>query len=556
MSALIDTLGDGPGQLVVPAHHGLVLPSFVSEGWTDIDFTDLFAGAGGSSIGLVAAGLNTKLAANHWKRAIETHATNFPNAEHLIADVSNYDFRRLPRTKVLWASPSCVWHSPGGGHKNEDQIRAELDASFDDYVPNEAAERSRATAFDVIRAAEVHAYKVIIVENVIEFATKWKLFNWWKSGLENLGYTVQLISVSSAHIGSEDNDPAAQWRDRFYGYCTAAGVPVPDVSPRPSAWCPDCDEAVAAVQSWRRPNLPKVGKYRQQYDYRCPNAHCGYSIIEPYVRPAASIIDWHDLGTRIGDREAQGKRPLVPATMRRIQTGIDTFAVPTMLNVNHGAARSNDWDGRAYPADAAPVPARTTKTGDGLACSTEQPMRTRTTRDIEGVCTPEPFITMLRNHADATGMNEPLATLATARHHGVTVPPGAFISKHHGGLDYAAIGHMNKDVADPMPGLVARPNMSLVIPYRKGRTKTTGEPLLTQTTDESAGLATSAATAAIDINDCHFRMLKPRESARAQRIPDTYKLTGNQGEQQMQAGNAVSSNVSQWLGGITVLVLS
>ena len=351
------------------------------------------------------------------------------------------------------------------------------------------------------------------------------------------------------------------------------GVPIPDVSPRPTAWCGACDEVVAAVQSWRRPNQRKVGKYRQQYDYRCPNARCRYSLVEPFVLPAASIIDWTDLGSRIGDREANGKRPLVAATMRRIQSGLDMFAEPTMLNVNHGIGE----DGRPYPAAASPVPARTTKTGDGLACppmlvpagggwneiasSLENPMRTRTTRDIEGVCTPaalpEPFITMLRNHAEATGINEPLATLATARHHGVTVPPhaavaGAFISKHHGGLDYAAIEHMNKTVGDPLPGLVAKPNMSLVIPYRKGRVTTTEDPIHTQATIESAGLATPA----IDINDCHFRMVKPRESARAQRFPDNYRLTGNQGEQQLQAGNAVSSNVSQWLGAITVQVLS
>jgi DNA (cytosine-5)-methyltransferase 1 len=114
------------------------------------------------------------------------------------------------------------------------------------------------------------------------------------------------------------------------------------------------------------------------------------------VLPAASIIDWTDLGSRIGDREAEGKRPLVPATMRRIQVGLDMFAEPTMLNVNHGV----DEDGRPYPAAAGPFPARTTKTGDGLACppmlvpagggwndtatSVERPMRTRTTRDIEG----------------------------------------------------------------------------------------------------------------------------------------------------------------------------
>jgi DNA (cytosine-5)-methyltransferase 1 len=46
-------------------------------------------------------------------------------------------------------------------------------------------------------AAEVHRYKVIIVENVVEFATRWELCDWWIAGLLNLCYTVQLISVSS-----------------------------------------------------------------------------------------------------------------------------------------------------------------------------------------------------------------------------------------------------------------------------------------------------------------------------------------------------------------------
>ena len=101
---------------------------------------------------------------------------------------------------------------------------------------------------------------------------------------------------------------------------------------------------------------------------------------------------------------------------------------------------------------------------------------------------------MLRNHAEATSADEPLATMATARHHGVTVPPGAFIQKHHGGLNYQAIGHMTKDVAEPFAGVVARTNLSLVIPYRKAKTKTTDEPLLTQATVEGAGLASAPIT--------------------------------------------------------------
>ena len=56
-----------------------------------LTYTDIFCGAGGSSAGLRGAGLELRLAANHWARAIETHSANFVDADHLhlVADVSN-----------------------------------------------------------------------------------------------------------------------------------------------------------------------------------------------------------------------------------------------------------------------------------------------------------------------------------------------------------------------------------------------------------------------------------------------------------------------------------
>lgn len=630
-----------------------------------ITYTDIFCGAGGSSIGLTAAGLELKLAANHWDRAIETHSANFPDAEHLIADVSNYDMRRLPHTDVGWFSPECTWHSPAGGRKQASKVRAQLDM-FDEYVPSAAGVRSRATAFDVIRAAEVHHYKVIIVENVIEFAA-WEMFDWWLAGLRQLDYTCQLISVSSAHVGDELNPHAPQWRDRIYVFCTAKGVPVPDVRPRPLAWCPTCDEIVAAVQAWK-PNR-QVGKYGKQYVYRCPNQACRYAQVEPFVRPAAAAIDWSDLGTRIGDRA----KPLAPATMRRIRAGLELFAQPVNVAVygqtferdgyvrawptgqaplnartgtpgdgvavppflldrreySGGDAKrlsavgepmgtvtaggrtcrtlvtpplsvtvNHDGDGRVYPVDDRPLASRTGKIGDGLlvpaggtwnddATALHDPMRTRTTRETEavvtppqpfitmmrannyprsldeplapvttgrshGLTTPEPFVTTLRNHASSEPVSDPLATVAAGgNHHALTTPPGAFIQKHHGGLDYGPIGHMTKPVTEPTPSVVARPNLSLVIPYRRGAAKTTREPLHTVATRDSAALVQPA----IEVEDCYFRMLQPREHARAQRFPDSYEIKGNRSEQTMQAGNAVSSNVAQWLGGIVASIL-
>jgi DNA (cytosine-5)-methyltransferase 1 len=563
-----------------------------------LTYTDIFCGAGGSSIGLSAAGLELRLAANHWDRAIATHSANFPDADHLCADISNYDMRRLPRTDVLWASPECTWHSPAGGRR---RLRAQLDA-FEEYVPTDAGVRSRATAFDVIRAAEVHQYKAIVVENVIEFAD-WPLFDWWLSGFRSgeLDYHVQTVCVSSAHIGDGDTNPyAPQWRDRLYIVATAAGVPVPDVQPRPLAWCGSCDTLVRAVQSWKRPDRRRIGKYGAQYVYRCPNGdRCRHQIVEPFVLPAAAAIDWSDLGQRIGDRA----RPLAAATIRRIRAGLELFAQP------YTVPAGGTW--RTGPAELdQPMPARTSRETDGLVCppflldrrdyhgadgsrvrSVDDAMSTvtaagrtvrtlvcpplginvnhggdggrpypldasalppRTTKIGDAVALPEPFVAMLRANGTPRAVDEPLAAVTTGRNHALTVPPGAFYTKHYNPRG-ANWGHLSKDVTTaPLGAITAADHHSLVIPYRRGaRPRTTGEPLHALHTKDSAALV----QAAVEVDDCWFRMLKPREHLRAQRFPDTYTVTGNKGEQTMQAGNAVSANVAQWLGHALAKVL-
>ena len=69
--------------------------------------TDLFCGAGGSSLGAEAAGMQLVMAANHWETAIEVHQHHFPDAGHDCADISQVDPRRYPKTDVLLASPEC-----------------------------------------------------------------------------------------------------------------------------------------------------------------------------------------------------------------------------------------------------------------------------------------------------------------------------------------------------------------------------------------------------------------------------------------------------------------
>ena len=332
--------------------------------------TDLFCGAGGSSSGLVEAGWDVVLAVNHWDRAIQTHAANHPGTEHLCADVTGLDMRRLPRTDLLWASVICTEASPAGGRARS---RGQLALLEDGPVSSAGFERTRATALDVVRATEVHRYSIVVVENVPEFATDWDLFGWWVTGMELLGYRHQITSVSSAHISGPGNPAAPQWRNRIYITFTRNGIRAPDLAPRPLARCEECGTDVTARQTWNPGR--RVGEYRQQYRYVCPNTACRHATVEPYIRPAATVIDWTDPGTRIGDRP----RPLAETTMTKIRAGLT--------------------------AHRSPLPTRTSNNG-------------------EAPCPPGAFVAELRGGGSThRPVTHPLATIAASgNHHGLVIP--------------------------------------------------------------------------------------------------------------------------------------
>lgn len=486
----------------------------------ELDASDMFCGAGGSASGLARAGLTIRWAANHWNRAIETHSANFPDTEHECADVSNLDMRRLPRTAVLWASPICTEASPAGGRRRNRRNRGQIALELEGHVPADAFVRTRATFGDVIRATEVHRYMAVLVENVVDVAWEWELFDWWVNGMELLGYNVQFVSVSSAHVGGDGNPHAPQWRDRLYLVFTRKGVPLPDVDPRPRAHCPVCNTDVDAIQSWKKPGR-RIGKYRQQYTYVCPNAACKHATVEPYVVPAITAIDWADPGVRIGDRAELGMRKLAANTLAKIAVGNRMYPSDRyMFAVNHGPG-----DIRYYLPGDQPLPTRTVKIGDGIAA---------------------PYITELRGGGSTTRpVTHPLATVTgQGRHHGLTIPHAWFL-KNYGGN--ARPQDMCKPVTEPLGTVTGIDHHCLVIPYRKGSRAypATDRPLDTVTTVEARGVAHATDD---DVANTYFRMLKPREHLAAQRFPRDYIVKGNLGEQTMQAGAAVSSNVAQWLG--------
>ncbi|MCW2871279.1 DNA cytosine methyltransferase [Actinacidiphila oryziradicis] len=490
----------------------------------------LFCGAGGDSDGFRRAGFDVVLGANHWQKAVDTHAANFPEAEHLCVDLDHYDMRKLPKARVLVGSPICTEGSPADGIKRPKAAPTPGQLSLLDEGPiaDAAWERTRATAYDILRATEVHGFDAVVCENVPRFATAWPLFHWWLQGMAILGYRHQVVSVSAAHVGGEGNPHAPQWRDRIFVVFTRESMRQPDLAVRPPAWCPTCEQDVQAVQSWR--NGRTIGKYRQQYDYRCPNgAACGHRIVEPYVRPAASAIDWSDVGIRIGDRPQHGRGPLAASTLRKIRLGLEKHRVPAVVTVNH----SDSGDGRAVPAHSSPLATRTVRIGDGIAVP---PMLVPTGGNW---------------NTDTTAVTVPMRTRMTRESEGLLLP-GPFITEHRGG------GSTTRAIADPLASITAGGNHhGLVIPYRKGHPTTTAHPLHTIATRESAGLVlgSDAPPEDIALEDCYFRMLSPREHLRGQRFSDDYTVLGNGGEQTMQAGNAVPSNVAQWIASALLEVL-
>lgn len=389
-----------------------------------LTMTDMFCGAGGSSTGaLEVPGIEVKVATNHWDLAIETHNTNHQDADHVLADVSQIDPRYFPHSDILWASPECTNHSVAKGVKRARQAESLFDK------PDEAAERSRATMWDVPRFAEHHQYKIIITENVVD-AARWVMWDAWLHAMDSLGYDHHVVYLNSMHAQAFGL-PAPQSRDRMYVVFWLKGNPRPNFERlRPLAFCAQCDEVVQAVQVFKK--TPSWGRYRTQYVWRCPRTSCRNAVVEPGWLPASSIIDWSLPAQRIGDRE----KPLAAKTMRRIEAGLKKYVEPFLMRNNsvpHGdnAGRMSTPTSEVmrtlttagHQSLVVPVEGRDGKT----AQSSAEALRTQTTRAETGLAVP-PLIVNNVSGADAsrtTSVDEAAPTfVAGGLHASLLVPAG------------------------------------------------------------------------------------------------------------------------------------
>jgi DNA (cytosine-5)-methyltransferase 1 len=571
-----------------------------------LTLVDFFCGAGGSSQGAVAIpGVDVRLAANHWQRAIESHAANFPGTEHFQGDLHEADVARFPAGDLFWASPECPQWSQARGKQRDFDRQPDL---FGETLGDEAADRSRALMWDVPRylgAMKGRGRPVLagVVENVTE-VRKWIHWQEWTASIRNLGYRTRLIALNSMHARPSVTPAAPQSRDRLYfAYWLSSLGRDPDWDKwlRPPAWCPSCEAEVRAVQWWKRPGAD-MGRYRSQYLYRCPNAACRNAVVEPAVLPAAAAIDWGDLGTRIGDRA----KPMKDATRARIAAGLRRYARPVFLQTG-GSERHVGT--RVHPVDE-PHTTQTAQPTKALACPPllvpaggtwrseaapgDGPFPARTTTENDGVAFP-PFLVPLRSGRPRTiPMDDPLATVvADGSGRALAVPP--FVVVNRGGPDSRRTvsmtdvlpsqtaasqafglvvpdsamvvrnntvkgdpGYLSTPTSEPLRTLTTEGHQSLVswahllVPYYGNRAaaQPVSEPTGTFSTHDRYGFATGSPE--IDVDDVLFRMLKPPEIGRAMAFGDAYVVLGTQREKVRQYGNAVTPPVAEILFGALV----
>lgn len=146
---------------------------------------DLFCGAGGSSWGARLGGADVVAGFDASESAGYAFVENFPHAKFFLGLLESADPHAVRRAvgpvDLLLASPECTNHSlaKGAGRKSE---------------------KSRETALQVLRFAELLAPRWIVVENVGGMRN-WSRYRGLLGSLQELGYKVSEQVLNAADFG-------------------------------------------------------------------------------------------------------------------------------------------------------------------------------------------------------------------------------------------------------------------------------------------------------------------------------------------------------------------
>lgn len=431
---------------------------------------DLFAGGGGASTGIEQAiGRAVDIAINHDPAAVKMHEANHPGTCHLcesIFDVDPVQVTQGQPVEILWASPSCTHFSRARGG-------------------TPVSKQMRGLGWVVLRWAGKTRPAVIHCENVGEWETwgpvrkgrpyakrKGAYFRQFVASLERMGYAVQFRILDAAQHGAGTN------RRRLFLTARCDGGEI--ITPEPT----------------HGPGRPR-----------------------PFVT-AADSIDWTDLGRSIFDR----KKPLAPATCRRIAAGIVRYVIqgkPFIVNTAYGGTTGRG----KYVYDPA------------------EPLRTITSSN--GFALVAAFLAKHFTGVISQACDRPLGTVTAVDHHSLVAAHLTTIDQQSNRAGFAEPSNPLTTVTNKARHALCAAFMTQYHGDGGGQTAAMDRPMTTVTGTAGHGLVT------VDIDgttyalaDIRLRMLKPAELARAQGFPAGYILTGTQAEQIGRIGNSVCPPVA------------
>ncbi len=464
---------------------------------------DLFAGAGGTSTGLISAikraGYKIDLTAiNHDKFAIKTHSSNYPWAKHILTDIEDVDpYSVAPEghLDILIGSPSCVHFSRARGGKPKD-------------------EQNRATPWYMVRWLAALDVSAFLVENVAELLTwgpldddknpitsmKGETFNRWIATIKALGYHIEWKVLNAADYGDFTS------RRRLFVMGTKGDAPI----------------------KWPEPTHSRDGKDGKKK-----------------WKAAKEIIDWSIVGESIFTR----KRPLSVNTLMRIEKGLQKFASPDlkpfMVLLEHSKNGSSHIKGMDEP-----VPTITGARGGafGLAVpsfilpkegiyrgnqgqSIDNPLGTIVAGRDYGYVVRTDFILSQASGGAPRSVDDPVPTIPTAGKHSLIHP---FLIEYYGASDVSGLDH-------PIPTVTGKDRFALLKPeiLKKPDDGTDETPKLVQPEFIIDGVRYKL--------DVKYRMLKPHELSAAMGFPESYKFAGTKTQIVKQIGNAVAVNMANAL---------
>lgn len=442
-----------------------------------------FAGGGGSSVG-VAQALGRPV---DFALNHDADALAMHAANHPTTVHLKEDVFNLDVNACLKGRPfGTLWASPTCSHFSVAKGGALLDRGI------------RGLADSVVTMARQAPPRLIYLENVKEFRSWCDLdangrpikeqsgheFDRWVRDLQALGYVVDWRVLNAADYGAPTS------RERLFLVARRDGRPI----------------------CWPSPTHSKNGQ----------------GGLLPWL-PASSIIDWSVPCRSIFGR----KKDLADNTLRRIARGLERYVI-------------NDPNPFIVSID------NTGKGSVGGVRSGGSPLSTITTKARHALVAP--LISKMYGTSTGSRMSDPVATITSGGgHHGLVVP---FIAKNYTGV----IGH---DVRATLGTVTTRDHHSLVEArlgeaqpahvaawltkfYGTANGASMKDPLDTVTCKGRFGL-TTARIALDQIVDIGFRMLTPRELARATGFDDDYVLAGTQESQTARIGNAVVPQVARAL---------